>query len=109
MSGVVVLRFFAVLNAKHRAGEPCDSYLSLLQQDDARNALQIRPDFEQFPDVRVDKAAHSFTLTEADFHAQMAVLLKKFWGFLNQTVNNAESVEARRKCNQRLMIAHLAL
>jgi len=47
MSGVVdVLSLIAALNRKHRRSKHCGSYLPLLQNEDARNVLQIGPQFE---------------------------------------------------------------
>src|ERR1044072_9343382 len=90
-------------------GAVVTGYLSLTQDDDARNALQIRANFEQLPDVRVDKLLHRCALIEADLHDEVAVLFEKCGRFADQAPDDAESVRARREREERLLIAHFGV
>src|SRR5688572_21883996 len=44
--GLLMLSLIAALKPKHRSSRRCGSYLPLLQNHDARNALQVGPQFE---------------------------------------------------------------
>jgi len=110
MSGVVFSFYaFATLKSKHRSDAGCDRYLSLAEDYDARNALQIRTNIEQLPNVRIDKLLYSFALVETDLHHQVTVLFEKCRSFLDESTDDAESIGTGRERDERFMIAHLAL
>ena len=60
--------------------ESCKSCLKLSQNDDARDALQVRPDVEQRPDRFINQIPDPLALVKSDLHQQVAVWVQESWG-----------------------------